>query len=668
MAMSDGSATAGGSIGRKVAAVAACVIVLGVGVLVALQFVALRSAAVDASIGAQHSTVNLMADQMAGGVKWGRLEVVEAVVDRVLGQDDGDMRRALVVSAAGETLVERGASDAAALAVLAKARETGGIAVGTSGDMKHIATPIGDVGALVTSWDESKATAAATRSALLSSAAGLVIAGLVIASILIFVTRAVTRPLARLTGAMDKLAAGDLDLDIPEGGRKDEVGRIAAALHHFRAAAIEKIEMERDADQARASREAERETAEAERAALLREQAGMVSALAEAVSRLAEGDLTHRVSAAFPTEHERLRDELNAAFESLQSSMTQIVENAAAVNVATVSITSAAEDLSARTESQAASLEQSAAAIEEIAATTRKTADGASAASATVARAKGEAESGGEVVRDAVAAMSEIEASSEKIGQIIGVIDEIAFQTNLLALNAGVEAARAGEAGRGFAVVASEVRALAGRSADAAKQIKDLILSSKEQVERGVKLVDGAGSALERIISGVSEINAAVGEIAVSAQEQASGLQEVSGAVGQMDQFTQQNAAMVEQVTSSVRSLSSQADAFAELVTRFKTGAKPHAKQTSQKAAPARSEAPKSSAPKPAAQKSSAATPAAAKPAPAPARAKEPARSSGGVTPMRPVEPKPKPKATPAAPAAPIRAAAGGGDAGWEEF
>ncbi|MGZ3403316.1 MAG: methyl-accepting chemotaxis protein, partial [Phenylobacterium sp.] len=173
----------------------------------------------------------------------------------------------------------------------------------------------------------------------------------------------------------------------------------------------------------------------------------------------------------------------------------------------------------------------------------------------------------------AVAAMSEIEQSSSQIGQIIGVIDEIAFQTNLLALNAGVEAARAGDAGKGFAVVASEVRALAQRSADAAKEIKTLISASSQQVDRGVSLVGETGKALEAIVTQITQINGVVTEIAASAVEQATGLQEVNTAVNQMDQVTQQNAAMVEEATAASHVLTSEADVLARLISNFDVGA-----------------------------------------------------------------------------------------------
>jgi methyl-accepting chemotaxis protein len=210
--------------------------------------------------------------------------------------------------------------------------------------------------------------------------------------------------------------------------------------------------------------------------------------------------------------------------------------------------------------------------LEEITATVKRTAEGATHARTVVAAAKLDAETGGEVVGKAIVAMNAIETSSQGITQIIGVIDEIAFQTNLLALNAGVEAARAGDAGRGFAVVAQEVRALAQRSAEAAKEIKVLIATSTTQVSAGVDLVAQTGKALERIVNQVAQINGVVGEIAASAQEQSSGLQQVNVAINQMDQVTQQNAAMVEESTAASHALAREAQDLARLIGRFKVG------------------------------------------------------------------------------------------------
>ena len=210
--------------------------------------------------------------------------------------------------------------------------------------------------------------------------------------------------------------------------------------------------------------------------------------------------------------------------------------------------------------------------MDEITATVRRTAEGAKHARAVVGSARASAERSGGVVRQAVEAMAGIEKSSREISQIIGVIDEIAFQTNLLALNAGVEAARAGDAGRGFAVVASEVRALAQRSAEAAKEIKALISTSGVQVEHGVAYVGQTGEALVAIVGQVAEIDGIVGEIASSAQEQATGLDQVNTAVNQMDQVTQQNAAMVEEATAASHALSQETGELGRLIGEFRLG------------------------------------------------------------------------------------------------
>jgi len=299
-----------------------------------------------------------------------------------------------------------------------------------------------------------------------------------------------------------------------------------------------------------------------------------INALAEALAALAGGDLERRIAEPLTTELEQLRLDLNRASETLQETMKSIATNADAVREGAKEITNASDDLSRRTEQQAASIEETAAALDEITATVRRTAEGAVEARNVVGTAKEDAQRSGTVVHEAVTAMQGIEASSRKIGNIIGVIDEIAFQTNLLALNAGVEAARAGEAGRGFAVVATEVRALAQRSADAAKEIKALISESGEQVGSGVRLVGMTGEALTRIVGHVDRMSGLTAEIASAAQEQATALAEVNSAVNQMDKVTQQNAAMVEQATAASHSLTGEAEELTRLVGQFKTGAR----------------------------------------------------------------------------------------------
>ena len=297
-----------------------------------------------------------------------------------------------------------------------------------------------------------------------------------------------------------------------------------------------------------------------------------VDQIAGGLAQLAANRLSHRIAQVVDPAFERVRADFNNAASTLQRTMEQVKAAADEVEAGSNDIAQASGDLSRRTEQQAASLEKTTAALEEITQTVRRTAEGAGQASEAASKARIEARKSGDVMRDAVGAMDEIEKSASQIGQIIGVIDEIAFQTNLLALNAGVEAARAGEAGRGFAVVASEVRALAQRSADAAKEIKTLISASSAQVGRGARLVGDTGKALTSIVDAIANIDALVGEIAASTQEQAKGMSEVNTAVNQMDQVTQQNAAMVEQATAAAASLRGEAVSLARLMASFEIG------------------------------------------------------------------------------------------------
>ena len=316
----------------------------------------------------------------------------------------------------------------------------------------------------------------------------------------------------------------------------------------------------------------ERRRSEEARAANQAHQMAALQSLEQALQLLADGDLTSRMNGEVAADFAKLKEHFNASIEALQQAFVAVNTNVMAIRSGTEEITTAADDLSRRTEQQAASLEETAASLSEITSTVKTTAQSAEHAREVVTAAKVDAEKSESVVRQAVEAMGGIEKSSKQIGQIIGVIDEIAFQTNLLALNAGVEAARAGDAGRGFAVVASEVRSLAQRSAEAAKEIKTLISNSTTQVDKGVELVVETGKALERIVAHVGEISNVVTTIAASAKDQSSGLHQINTAVGQMDQVTQQNAAMVEETTAAAHSLAKETEELAQLVDRFHIG------------------------------------------------------------------------------------------------
>jgi methyl-accepting chemotaxis protein len=263
---------------------------------------------------------------------------------------------------------------------------------------------------------------------------------------------------------------------------------------------------------------------------------------------------------------------MNRVLETMEEVVRSMTRAAARVRSGAEEISRGNADLSQRTEAQASSLEQTASSMEEMTSTVRNNADNAAQANEFATAAREQAEQGGAVVSAAVAAMSEINASSKRIADIISVIDEIAFQTNLLALNAAVEAARAGEQGRGFAVVASEVRNLASRSAQAAKEIKALIHDSVRKVTEGTKLVDDSGKVLGQIVAGVKKVTDVMAEIASSSREQSSGIEQVNRAITMMDDVTQQNGALVEEASAAAQALTEQASNLSRLIARFRVG------------------------------------------------------------------------------------------------
>lgn len=297
-----------------------------------------------------------------------------------------------------------------------------------------------------------------------------------------------------------------------------------------------------------------------------------ISEVAGGMAALANNNLEYRLNEAFEPAFERLRLDYNKSVNQLQATMRRVASSSSVMSSGTEDIAASSDDMSRRIEQQAASLEQTAAALDQITNTVKRSAECALEAALAASGARSGTERSGAVMSQAAVVMGEIDDSSNKISQIIGVIDEIAFQTNLLALNAGVEAARAGESGRGFAVVAQEVRELAQRSAKAAKEIKSLISSSSDQVKRGVKLVGDVAAALEAVTAKVGEIDLVLSEMARSSQEQATGLAEVNIAVNQMDQVTQMNAAMLAKATDASSRLKQAAADMAALIGEFSIG------------------------------------------------------------------------------------------------
>jgi methyl-accepting chemotaxis protein len=428
---------------------------------------------------------------------------------------------------------------------------------------------------------------------------------------IVTIIRNMVSPLVRITAVMRSMAGGNFTETIPSSERHDEIGEMANALVVFRDAAIAKTRLESEARDRQTQAEAERRAATAKlmeefdaavggvmRAAMagdfsqrvpLAGKEGVVRNLAEALntmcnnvgkafddvvrmfSALSEGNLTQRITTDYQGAFATLKQNANMTAQRLSETVTEIKAAAQEVSSASAEIATSTTDLSQRNEEQAASLERTSAAMEEITATVRQNAENAQQANDRAGRTREAAERGGQVVTSAVAAMARIDEASHKMSDIISVIDEIARQTNLLALNAAVEAARAGEAGRGFAVVATEVRSLAQRSAQAAKDINDLITNSSGQVKNGVELVNRAGTALNEIVESIKGVADTVADIASASAEQSTGLDQIKEALSQMDGATQQNSALVEENAATAKALADQSGAMGEQMSFFRT-------------------------------------------------------------------------------------------------
>ncbi|MBB4953344.1 methyl-accepting chemotaxis protein [Agrobacterium vitis] len=410
--------------------------------------------------------------------------------------------------------------------------------------------------------------------------------------------RGIVNPIRTLTANMAKIAKGELNEKAPGTERQDEIGEMARTLEIFRANRLQMQQMEQqEAALHSQSRDLQSSISVIVAAAAagdfsqrigksyddkdLAHFADSVNQLVEnvdlgitevrrVVAALSSSDLTQAMRGNFQGAFAELQTNVNQAMTTLRATMQSIRGAGSTITDNSSELSSSANQLARRTEQQAAALEETAAALEEITTTVRTSTERANEATKMVEQTRESADKSGNIVRSAIEAMGRIEQSSQKISQIISVIDEIAFQTNLLALNAGVEAARAGEAGRGFAVVAQEVRELAQRSANAAREIKSLINASADEVKGGVSLVLSTGQALDEIVEQVSRVNGHVSSIARAAQEQSMALGEINTSVNHMDQMTQQNAAMVEETTAASQVLANEARQLQIQLDRFR--------------------------------------------------------------------------------------------------
>lgn len=437
---------------------------------------------------------------------------------------------------------------------------------------------------------------------------------LVGAALAMLIGRSTSKTISGIATNMGALATGDLTIAVRRSNYKHEIGQMENALVVFKENAIE-AENQQQEKLAQAEATAAASQAAVERDARLDAEIGALTTLVEKVSSgdlsdrlslvgktgslaevckqinnlvdnlagvfdevggkmaaLSQGDLSQRIEADYAGAFGLLKDNFNDAATQLDSTLGQILVTVTDVEGASSEISLGTDDLAQRTEDSASRLTDTAAATEELSVTVRQNAESALKARQLAEGAELNAKTGGDVVKKSMTAMSDIEASSKQINDIVAVIDDIAFQTNLLALNASVEAARAGEAGKGFAVVAQEVRLLAQRCGDSSSEIGKLISGTNVQVKSGVKLVNQAGSVLEQIVASITDVNAIVKNIAEASQEQSDGVTSINSSISVMEEATQQNAALVEQSNAATQSLTTQARQLRELVSVFKIG------------------------------------------------------------------------------------------------
>jgi methyl-accepting chemotaxis protein len=607
---------------------------LAAAILVPVAVVLLGAVVVVSSIGAsrtmtmlsktlgeqQDELIQALTPQFAGGIKFGKMEVMEAALTDYQADPVAGFTAGAAINVQGEPVLRFGSDEAILTQALAAAQEamTTQATVSLSDGYLHIAANpayFGKenalVGAVVMVWDHSAKETAALGEQVFTALVTIAVSALVLVGLGFFLMRHVVRPVRQLTDLSKSMADGRYDIEIVGKSRQDELGDLARAVEVFRQNGVKMQEMtEAEAmriiadQQARAammqdlqrafgvvvdaaaagdfSHRVEAEFPDEE----LRALATGVNSLVQTVDRgltetgavlaaLAEANLSRRVSGDYSGAFAELKDNTNAVAEKLAEIVSRLKSTSQALKTATGEILSGANDLSQRTTKQAATIEETSAAMEELAATVLTSAKQAESASKDAEAATRSAEAGGDVMRQANAAMERITQSSAKISNIIGLIDDIAFQTNLLALNASVEAARAGEAGKGFAVVAVEVRRLAQSAAQASAEVKVLIEQSASEVSGGSRLVSDAAAKLESMLADVRANTGALETIARNSRSQASSIEEVSAAVRQMDEMTQHNAALVEETNAAIEQTEAQASDLDQIVDLFVLGDEP---------------------------------------------------------------------------------------------
>ncbi|MBX5161274.1 methyl-accepting chemotaxis protein [Rhizobium sp. NZLR8] len=569
----------------KLAAIIVAVNLCGISAFATYTWMYETKALIDGAKANWSKDAEQFASLAAGGVKWGKANAVREAYSLYRDDPSLDLVQFAAFNAepsAVDTWTRDGISGLPAPADLAKSlsAKPEKTTIDDSGISAGVVTIIAPLpldksgkatGYVVTNWSVEKIAAEVRQKVLISLLTQFMITAMAVVAFLLAMRSLVGRPIRIISERISALQKGDLASPVTYRENGDEIGFLARALEVFRNEAIAKVEREQAAAEQSASFDVERA-----RNASLTEEANnaqrlVMNALANELEKLAAGDFSIHMADLGP-EFDKLRQDFNRMVEAVAAALTEIKTASVAVEGGSSEIAFSADQLAKRTEQQAAALEQTAAALDEVTTTVRASSQRAENAGKLVEETKRSAHVSATVVRDAIGAMDRIQTSSSQIGRIIGVIDEIAFQTNLLALNAGVEAARAGEAGKGFAVVAQEVRELAQRSANAAKEIKNLINVSGQEVAAGVGLVNETGDALLKIEEQINRISDSIASIVQSYREQATGLQEINGAINQMDQATQQNAAMVEETNAACQELLTQGRLLQDSAGRFTVG------------------------------------------------------------------------------------------------